>query len=301
MNDKKYPIVLAHGIIRFDEIRRSLITALQSFLVDRSLLPDRTHYFRRIRSHLQKHNFEVHYSDVSWAGDVSVRGQELAQNINNILNGSRHEKVHIIAHSMGGLDARYAIVKEGIAGKVATLTTIGTPHLGTSAAVHMLAQGGDRAIEILTELFGFDAEGFLTLTPDARAWFNREAREAEVKNNVTYHVYASSQDKKKVLTILQPFWQIISDKEGANDGLVSVNSQLWTNKLVADDGATKPIHQYTFPVSADHLNELGWWDLNELRGSKWWQKNALHQRRQYEETIRHVYLQIAQRISTAKS
>ena len=82
---------------------------------------------------------------------------------------------------------------------------------------------------------------------------------------------------------------------------MSINSQLWTNKLVADDGATKPIHQYTFPVSADHLNELGWWDLNELRGSKWWQKNALHQRRQYEETIRHVYLQIAQRISTAKS
>jgi triacylglycerol esterase/lipase EstA (alpha/beta hydrolase family) len=41
--------------------------------------------------------------------------------------------VHIIAHSMGGLDARHLIVDiVTMADKVGTLATIGTPHLGTS-------------------------------------------------------------------------------------------------------------------------------------------------------------------------
>ncbi|MAT98892.1 MAG: hypothetical protein CL608_17245 [Anaerolineaceae bacterium] len=301
MANNEYPIVLAHGIVRFDELRRPLISTLQVLLADRNLAPDRTHYFRRIRSFLQKHQFEVYHSDVSWASDVSIRGQELAQNISNILDKTGHKKVHIIGHSMGGLDARYAIVKEGIADKVASLTTIGTPHLGTPVAIHILDQGGDFVIEALMELFEFDSEGFLTLTPDARVWFNDESREAEAKNDVVYHVYASSQKKKKILSLLQHSWQIIHDEEGDNDGLVSVASQLWANEVVAEDGTTKSIHQHSFPVFADHLNQLGWWDLNELRDGKWWSRKSLRQRREYEESIRNVYLQIVRDVSSTSS
>ena len=39
-------------------------------------------------------------------------------------------KVNIIAHSKGGLDARYAISKLGMAPYVASLTTMNTPHRG---------------------------------------------------------------------------------------------------------------------------------------------------------------------------
>src|SRR5207249_8887306 len=42
--------------------------------------------------------------------------------------------VNIVAHSMGGLDARYAISQLGLGGRVASLITIGTPHLGTPLA-----------------------------------------------------------------------------------------------------------------------------------------------------------------------
>lgn len=38
------------------------------------------------------------------------------------------EKVHIIAHSMGGLDARYAISSLGLDQHTISLTTVGTPH-----------------------------------------------------------------------------------------------------------------------------------------------------------------------------
>lgn len=297
MTTNNYPIVLVHGIARFDELRHSIIERLQLLLMDRSLASDRTHYFRRIRSHLQEHKFETHYSDVSWASDVSVRGREMAQNIRAILDSGNHEKVHIIAHSMGGLDARYMLYKEDIADRVASLTTIGTPHLGTSYAVHALGQGGDLVIELFLEGLGIDLEGFLTLTPDARNWFNDEAREAEAKNDVVYHVYASSEEKARVRSFLQRSWQVVQDAEGANDGLVSVTSQLWQPELVAEDGTRKPIHQHFFPVPADHSNQIGWGDFNERQNGGWFHPGVLREIREYEAQIRNVYLQIAKEVT----
>src|SRR5262249_5187529 len=38
--------------------------------------------------------------------------------------------VHVFAHSMGGLDARYMISRLGMAKRVLSLTTIATPHRG---------------------------------------------------------------------------------------------------------------------------------------------------------------------------
>ena len=48
-----------------------------------------------------------------------------------------------------------------------------------------------------------------------------------------------------------------------NDGLVTVSSQKWKKELVASDGTPKPVAQNEFPFPADHLNEVGWWDLQE--------------------------------------
>jgi pimeloyl-ACP methyl ester carboxylesterase len=41
-------------------------------------------------------------------------------------------RVHILAHSMGGLDSRWVIAEGGLADSVASLTTIATPHRGTT-------------------------------------------------------------------------------------------------------------------------------------------------------------------------
>src|SRR5207248_7006465 len=45
-----------------------------------------------------------------------------------------HDRVDIIAHSLGGLDARYALAHCGLAKRVRSLVTIGTPHRGTPLA-----------------------------------------------------------------------------------------------------------------------------------------------------------------------
>jgi hypothetical protein len=49
--------------------------------------------------------------------------------------------------------------------------------------------------------------------------------------------------------------------------------------------------QKQFPIPADHLNEVGWWDLDEMRGDGPF--NKLTSRDEYELAIRNVYLGIA--------
>ncbi|MEZ4762483.1 MAG: hypothetical protein R3C26_04540 [Calditrichia bacterium] len=53
-----------------------------------------------------------------------------------------------------------------------------------------------------------------------------------------------------------------SDKnEEENDGLVS-KSQRWTKMLSTEDGYRKEALQYSFPIRADHMDQMGWWNLN---------------------------------------
>lgn len=54
--------------------------------------------------------------------------------------------VNIIAHSMGGLDARWYIEEEKGNEKVDTLVTVGTPHQGTRYSYLGLHTGGGRAM-----------------------------------------------------------------------------------------------------------------------------------------------------------
>jgi len=67
------------------------------------------------------------------ADSVKNRGTALKEAIGKELKkwpvGTR---VHILAHSMGGLDSRWVVAEGGMADAVASLTTIATPHRGTT-------------------------------------------------------------------------------------------------------------------------------------------------------------------------
>ncbi|MBA3455402.1 MAG: triacylglycerol lipase, partial [Deltaproteobacteria bacterium] len=65
---------------------------------------------------------------------VVVRSAELQRVIDETLRRTGAAKVNIIAHSLGGLDARHLISRGGYGDRVASLTTISTPHQGTRAA-----------------------------------------------------------------------------------------------------------------------------------------------------------------------
>ena len=69
---------------------------------------------------------------------VEERATFLQEAIVDILNETGAAKVHLIAHSQGGLDARYIISVLGMAPHIASLTTIATPHRGTPLADYVL-------------------------------------------------------------------------------------------------------------------------------------------------------------------
>lgn len=123
-------------------------------------------------------------------------------------------KVHLIAHSMGGLDARYAI-HHNLGKKVASLTTIGTPHHGSPIANAVLGR----------VLKGMGIGAVADLSPAAAARFNQE-----VPNHagVRYQCVVSSCDENdKMHQVLRPLSHLLRRASGDNDGIVPASSQEW--------------------------------------------------------------------------
>lgn len=283
-----FPIVLAHGIARFD----ILLQRLQERLPETDF-GDLFHYFKGIKSHLHANGFQVFAPNQAFAGPVDLRASQLRDRVNEALGATGAEKVHIIAHSMGGLDARHMIVDKGMAERVASLTTIGTPHLGTVLADHMIDHGGFLLKQALRQIINLD--GFDDLRVDTCGQFNSRAEHHEATNNVTYQTFASAEEFHLVFAPLMPSWKFIHDRDGKNDGLVSITSQSWKNELVATDGRRKAIIQKEFPIAADHLNQVGWWDLQEAAATpKKFFQSFIKPRKNFESRVKDFYLQIAQ-------
>jgi len=270
-----YPILLTHGISRFDTAAR---TSPAGEAAD-----DGTHYFRRIRSTLQARGYRVYHSTVPWAEGVTTRAAALKDNVEEVLRLERCAKVHIVAHSMGGLDARHMLFDhqaDRMHEKVAALATIGTPHYGTTFADWGVSSG-TVGLALLAAIGVTSLEGFRDLTTWACRAFDRAAEPFERDCGVAFLTFAGIQQLPFVFDPLKPAWVLIHANEGANDGLVSVASARWREEYFA--GA----------IDADHLNEIGWWDANEL-GRRLFSPAARGETREaLEARIRGFYLDLA--------
>ena len=260
-----YPIILAHGISPFDRV-------INPFFLWDNRNDDRFHYFRKIRSTLRSHGFKAFHSRVSWASDLERRASDLKNEIIRITNYfTRWPRVHIIAHSMGGLDSRWMIYRYQMEDHVASLTTIGTPHLGTS-----FADWGAKSLGRLIQIAGYvglNLHGFKDLTKEACKEFNRIARDFEENNGVLYQTIAGIQRVERIFALLRPSYRFILKEEGENDGLVSLTSAMWKEDYFIRE------------IDADHLNQIGWWDRGEGKAGK--------SRETFEKGIRDIYLDIA--------
>ena len=114
----RYPIVLVHGLGM-----RDCFFMKAWGRIDRIL---------RIQGHT------VYKSNVDAFATVETNAAVLKTEIEAILRETGAEKVNIIAHSKGGLDAKYMIQKLGMAPHVASLTTLCTPHRGSPIASFIL-------------------------------------------------------------------------------------------------------------------------------------------------------------------
>ncbi len=151
----RHPVVLAHGVLGFDKVQ---------------LGGARAEYFRGVAERLRELGAEVYPVKVSPSAGIAVRAEQLAAAVRSI----DAKKVNIIAHSMGGLDARYAISRLGLAAKVASLTTLGTPHRGTPIA-DLGTKLSDRiGLGRMVGALGIPVEAFYDLTTLRMEAFNRE-------------------------------------------------------------------------------------------------------------------------------
>ena len=211
MSTERLPIVLAHGIARFDILLELLKEKFQI------KFGDQFQYFKSITTHLESRGFRVFHPNQDFAGPVDLRAEQLRARVNDVLATTRAQKVNIIAHSMGGLDARHMIVDKGMADRVANLVTIGTPHLGTILADHVIDNGGFLLKDALRRIVNLD--GFDDLRISALYAFNRRAEHQEATNGVNYQTFAAAEDLAMVFLPLMPAWVFIRDHAGRQQGL----------------------------------------------------------------------------------
>jgi triacylglycerol lipase len=201
-------VVLVHGILGFETL---------------GFGPLRVDYFRRVVGPLGAAGHDVVVARVPALGSVPARAAALAQTIAAL----PHDRVTVIAHSMGGLDARWAIA-HGAAARVDALVTIGTPHLGTPIA-DLLARG-------------IPAEALAWLTTRRLAGFAREAPDVA---GVRYAcMIAATHQRARVHPLLRASHAYLSRVAGRNDGLVPASSQAWGEILSDHD--------------LDHWAQVGW-------------------------------------------
>jgi triacylglycerol lipase len=157
---------------------------------------------------------------------------------------------------MGGLDCRYLTTHlTNRSFNVLSLTTIATPHRGSSFADHFLSTLGKNRLPQLLSLLdmlpigGGDGKAFEFLTLDNMRKFNEDTPNVP---GVKYFSWGATYDPGLIDT-----WKyshsVILDKEGLNDGLVSTQSAKWGTYL----GTLSHVN---------HLDLVGW--INTAR-YKW--------------------------------
>ena len=210
----RYPLIMVHGI-GFRDLRYF-------------------NYWGRIPRELKRNGATIYYGNQEALGTIVYNAEDIKTRILTVLEETGCKKVNIIAHSKGGLDARYAISKLQMAPYVASLTTMNTPHRGCrfvdyacklpDGLYRLVASCFDRTFR----KFGDKNPDFYTATHQfstkASELFNKEVIDAK---GVYYQSYTSKMKHPWSHLLLSIPYCLIKPLEGDNDGLVSVTSAKW--------------------------------------------------------------------------
>jgi triacylglycerol lipase len=228
------PLVLVHGLFGFDELR----------LGDRIL----ARYFRHVPEALRQGGNRVLVPRLSPTGGIAPRAAQLKVFLDRAVPG---EPVHLFGHSLGGLDARYLISRLGMADRVLTLTTLGTPHRGTSFADWGLRWLGP-FLRPFFDLFRVPSQAFADLTVASCQTFNEQVPDHP---RVRYFSVAG----RFRGGWLQPEWQmsgrLVALQEGPNDGVVSVASATYGESCEVWDGSHLNLVNWISPLA--HVTGFG--------------------------------------------
>lgn len=230
--------------------------------------------FYKVKAALEADGHRVFEADLPPFDQSSARAAILAQQIDAALAATGATKINIIAHSQGGVDSRYLISSLGYGNRVASLTTISSPHRGTAIADRVMGfipggidsavNAGLKALNIdiaavkvraaLSAMSEKNMVAFNRANPDDSRVYYQSWAGVSSPSGVASAVdltpcegkillHANTMDK---LSPLLPslVWNIVGhNKRDANDGVATVQSA----KLGAFRGC----------IPADHMDEVG--------------------------------------------
>ena len=159
----------------------------------------------------------------------------IAKSLDEILAKTGAEKVNILAHSKGGLEARY-LINHGYADKVASVTTIDTPHHGSKTVDFLM-----RAPKWMVKTAAWGTDVWMKIlgdkNPDSYDCFDlfttRTAEQFNIDNPAPDNIYCQSYAFKCRGSFSDPVfcitYPVVRRFDGDNDGLVSVASAKWAN------------------------------------------------------------------------
>jgi triacylglycerol lipase len=210
----KYPVLLVHG----------------SALRDRML---GIHYWGRIPAQMEANGARVYYGGTDAWGSIEDNARILKNNIEKLIAEKGAAKINIIAHSRGGLEARYLISSLGFRA-AASLTTIATPHRGVKAMnaalriPDVLYKPASLGIDLLYKALGDTKSDFYTssrqLSEKACAVFNQINADNE---SVYYQSYAARIRHFYDDPLYMFFYPLVKRADGENDGVCPVESAKW--------------------------------------------------------------------------
>ena len=250
----RYPIVFVHGMGGFENLGP-------------------WDYFYGIPALLSENGYGVHITVTDPFNSSIIRTDQLAPQIDRILDCTCRPKINIIAHSQGGIDARLLISDRGYADRIASLTTISSPHRGTRVADVLLGLTDgpiDGLVDGLADAFTGVVWGESQEDPNLRIAMASCSTEAMAEFNVlypndpavSYFSYAGFSGRlangrpecegseldipRHGDTVAPEFlasFLFLGGITRANDGLVEVESARWG--------------RFRGCLPADHLDEIG--------------------------------------------
>ncbi len=216
MDKLNYPVLMIHGM-GFRDTR----------LIN---------YWGRIPAELEKIGCKIYYGYQDSNASIETNAHHIKHRIEEILSETGAEKINIIAHSKGGLDVRYAISSLGMGERVASLTTISTPHHGseTMDLIFKLPLCLIRFAGVLTDLWfrilgdknPSSYNAFCCFTTDYAKKFNENNPDCA---GVYYQSYAFAMGNPLSDIFMAVPSLVVGMIEGENDGLVTPKSAEWTN------------------------------------------------------------------------
>jgi len=220
----KYPVVLVHGVVAHD--RGGMVN-----------------FWGRIPQKLQEKNIKVFLGNTDAWGSYESNAELLKATIDKVLEETNSEKVNIIAHSKGGIDSRYLIWKYGYGDKVASLTTVSTPHHGAEIADLIYSQKiihsriAKKALITYGKLYGDINPDLYNVNYQLTTEKMKEFNETVSMDQRVYYqsFYTLMRNSFDDLMFFYSYWYI-KKFYGNNDGVVSEHSAKWGDNIIKIEG-----------------------------------------------------------------